>query len=232
MIFLAIDTVFEQCSLALLQVLSKPDAKIDIQLLYLDTEHGKREQTQRVLPMLDAALRQVGKSVSELDVLVFNRGPGAFSGIRINTAVAQALSVAHDTPCVGVSSLQAIAQLGYEQYGITHSHAVMDARMNQVYTGEYQLHDDIMQPVTADTERLLDYHAMTRQAHPLLGDGATLLEPHPQQQQYGEMRPDAAVIGRLGVAIHKQHGGVDAEQALPVYLRHKAWKTLKEQGKA
>ena len=55
-----------------------------------------------------------------------------FSGIRINTAVTRALSVAHDIPCVGVSSLQAIAQAAYQKYGVTEVYSALDARMQQV----------------------------------------------------------------------------------------------------
>ncbi|MGO2997220.1 MAG: tRNA (adenosine(37)-N6)-threonylcarbamoyltransferase complex dimerization subunit type 1 TsaB, partial [Moraxellaceae bacterium] len=97
--FLAMDTVFDQCSIAILDSSG--------QVLSSRTEKGKREQTQQILPMIDAALSEAQLQLADIQALIFNRGPGAFSGIRINTAVVQALSVAHDLPCVGVSSLQA-----------------------------------------------------------------------------------------------------------------------------
>lgn len=226
--FLAMDTVFEQCSIAIL------DAKG--QVLSSHTEQGKREQTQHILPMIDAALSEAKLNLAQIKALIFNRGPGAFSGIRINTAVVQALSVAHDIPCVGVSSLQAIAQCAYQRYGFTQVYSALDARMQQVYFGQYALIDHIMQPVVQengeDTERLLDYDSQTAANLPVVGNGAPLLKAHDDQVCHEEVWPDAVVIGQLGIAQFIQTGGSDAANALPKYLRNQAWKTLKEQGKA
>ena len=226
--FLAMDTVFEQCSIAILDANS--------QVLSSHTEQGKREQTQHILPMIDAALSEAKLNLAQIKALVFNRGPGAFSGIRINTAVVQALSVAHDIPCVGVSSLQAIAQCAYQRYGLTQVYSALDARMQQVYFGQYALIDHIMQPVVQesgeDTERLLDYGSQTAANLPVVGNGAPLLKSHNEQVCHEEVWPDAVVIGQLGIAQFIQTGGSDAANALPKYLRNQAWKTLKEQGKA
>ncbi|WP_289047551.1 tRNA (adenosine(37)-N6)-threonylcarbamoyltransferase complex dimerization subunit type 1 TsaB [uncultured Psychrobacter sp.] len=226
--FLAMDTVFEQCSIAILDA--------NGQVLSSHTEQGKREQTQHILPMIDAALSEANLRLSDIKALIFNRGPGAFSGIRINTAVVQALSVAHDIPCVGVSSLQAIAQCAYQRYGLTQVYSALDARMQQVYFGQYALIDHIMQPVVQesgeDTERLLDYGSQTAANLSVVGNGAPLLKAHDEQVCHEEIWPDAVVIGQLGIAQFIQTGGSDAANALPKYLRNQAWKTLKEQGKA
>ncbi|ALF59310.1 tRNA (adenosine(37)-N6)-threonylcarbamoyltransferase complex dimerization subunit type 1 TsaB [Psychrobacter urativorans] len=226
--FLAMDTVFDQCSIAILDDTGK--------VISCQTETGKRMQTQQILPMIDAALSKCQLSLADMKALIFNRGPGAFSGIRINTAVVQALSVAHDLPCVGVSSLQAIAQCAYQKYGLTEVYSALDARMQQVYFGHYALNNNIMQAVDNDgsdtTERLQDYDSQTVLNRPLVGNGANLLHLHDEQMVYEDVSPDAAIIGQLGVAQFILSGGTDAAQALPKYLRNQAWKTLKEQGKA
>ena len=232
--FLAMDTVFDQCSIAILDSSG--------QVLSSHTEKGKRQQTQQILPMIDAALSEAQLQLADMQALIFNRGPGAFSGIRINTAVVQALSVAHDLPCVGVSSLQAIAQSAYEQHGLTRLYSALDARMQQVYFGQYELISDnqagrhIMQPVVADdsdsTEQLLDYDSQTAFNLPIAGNGAPLLALQDQQTCHDDIWPDAVVIGQLGIAQFANVGGTEAAQALPKYLRNQAWKTLKEQGKA
>ncbi|AGP49634.1 peptidase [Psychrobacter sp. G] len=228
MMFLAMDTVFDQCSIAILDASG--------QVLSSHTETGKRQQTQQILPMIDAALSEAQLKLADIQALIFNRGPGAFSGIRINTAVVQALSVAHDIPCVGVSSLQAIAQAAYQQQGLSEVYSALDARMQQVYFGQYALIDNIMQAVNQDngedTEQLLDYDSQTALEIPIVGNGAGLLSLHDGQIIYADIHPDATVIGQLGVAQFMVNGGTEAAQALPKYLRNQAWKTLKEQGKA
>ncbi len=232
--FLAIDTVFDQCSVAIIDGEGK--------VLFSQTEEGKREQTRQILPMIDAALQSSQLKLSDMHALIFNRGPGAFSGIRINTAVVQALSVAHDLPCVGVSSLQAIAQSAYMNHGLTQVYSALDARMQQVYFGEYALDKSIMQPVFTNTstdadeenstERLVDYERQTELALPIVGNGAGLLTLHNEQVSHEDVWPDAIIIGQVGIAQFRMDGGTEAAGALPKYLRNQAWKTLKEQGKA
>lgn len=232
--FLAMDTVFDQCSVAVLDS--------NGHVLASHTETGKRQQTQQILPMIDAALSEAQLKLADITALIFNRGPGAFSGIRINTAVVQALSVAHDIPCVGVSSLQAIAQRAYQQYGLSEVYSALDARMQQVYFGQYALADDsrtdylVMQPVLVgdgdSTEQLLDYDSQTALNLPIVGNGSILLNARSEQICHEEVWPDAVVIGQLGIAQFITSGGTDAANALPKYLRNQAWKTLKEQGKA
>lgn len=226
--FLAMDTVFDQCSIA---ILDSNGTVISSQ-----TETGKRMQTQQILPMIDVALTETQLKLTDIQALIFNRGPGAFSGIRINTAVVQALSVANDIPCVGISSLQAIAQSAYEQYSVEQVYSALDARMQQVYFGQYTLVEGIMQPVfdkqNADTEQLLDYESQTSLNLAIAGNGAALLALQDAQAIYEDITPDAAIIGQLGIAQFNVIGGTDAALALPKYLRNQAWKTLKEQGKA
>ena len=199
--FLAMDTVFDQCSIAILDGTGK--------VIACQTETGKRMQTQQILPMIDAALSTCQLSLADMKALIFNRGPGAFSGIRINTAVVQALS---------------------EVY------SALDARMQQVYFGHYALNDNLMQAVDIEgsdnTERLQDYDCQTLLNIPLVGNGAAFLAKYDTQVGYEDVNPDAAIIGQLGVAQFMLSGGTDAAQALPKYLRNQAWKTLKEQGKA
>lgn len=224
--FLAVDTVFDQCSVAVVDR--------QLQVLSCHTEPGKREQTQLILPMIDASLKDAEIKLSDITALIFNRGPGPFSGIRINTAVVQALSVAHDLPCVGVSSLAAIAQAAYEQQKVEQVYAAFDVRMKQVYFAQYQLNPNsqTMSLAEGSSEQLLDYEQSTEQVLPIAGNGADLLKAQQNQSVYPETTPNAVTLAKLGIAQYLQSGGVSAEQALPVYLRNDAWKTLKEQGKA
>ncbi len=226
-ILMAFDTVFEQCSVAIVQ---------DDTALYHKTIAGNRGQTEIILEMVDEALTQAGLSLAQIDCLAFNRGPGAFSGIRINTAVVQALSVASDTPCVGVSSLAALADTACQNETFADNtvlSAVMDARQNQVYQGRFvikhgALSTDTDGKVIAD-ESLFDYDSLLI-ADVIVGDGASLVQH--DNAKIVQVHPTAVDIARLGMMAYQQGQAVSAERALPVYLRDNAWKTLAEQGKA
>lgn len=226
-ILMAFDTVFEQCSVAIVQ---------DDAVLYHKTIAGNRGQTEIILEMVDDALAQTGLSLAQMDCLAFNRGPGAFSGIRINTAVVQALSVASDAPCVGVSSLAALADTACQNETFADNtvlSAVMDARQNQVYQGRFvikhgALSTDADGKVIGD-ESLLDYDSPLI-ADVIVGDGASLVQH--DNATLVQVHPTAVDIARLGMMAYQQGQAVSAERALPVYLRDNAWKTLAEQAKA
>lgn len=216
---IAFDTIFDQCSIAILS----QDG-----LLYDKTIAGGRGQTEIILPMLDEALTTTNLRMRDVKAWAFNRGPGAFSGIRINTALVQALSVANDAPCVGISSLLALASMvkvddlpANQTLRIT---ALIDARQNQVYAGDFTYCDGVL---TAEREYLLDYESEVV-ADVVVGDGVGLITTTAQKVQ---ANPTAKDIAKLAYPLFLQSQTVSAEQALPVYLRNNAWKTLAEQGK-
>ncbi|MDO4896831.1 MAG: tRNA (adenosine(37)-N6)-threonylcarbamoyltransferase complex dimerization subunit type 1 TsaB [Moraxella sp.] len=214
----AFDTIFEQCSIAILQN--------DV-IIYDETVAGGRGQTEIILPMLDKALQSTKLTVQDINAWAFNRGPGAFSGIRINTAVVQALSVANDAPCIGISSLHALAFMAYEQECMTDGtriSAVMDARQNQVYAGNFVIQSGRL---IADNECLLDYGVCV-QADVVVGDGVDLVATNATKLR---LNPTACHIARLACLSFLQGDTLTADNALPVYLRNNAWKTLAEQGK-
>ncbi|UNU73477.1 tRNA (adenosine(37)-N6)-threonylcarbamoyltransferase complex dimerization subunit type 1 TsaB [Moraxella nasovis] len=215
---IAFDTIFEQCSIAILQ---------EGDILYTKTVAGGRGQTEIILPMLDKALQSVGLTVSDVGAWAFNRGPGAFSGIRINTALVQALSVANDAPCIGISSLLALALMAHDGENLpngTTITAVMDARQNQVYAGDFIIQDG---KIIAQDEYLLDYDGVVA-SDVVVGDGVDLIQADAKKLN---IRPNASHIARLAYPLFLDGRAVTAENALPVYLRNNAWKTLAEQGK-
>ena len=216
---LALDTVFEQCSVALLE-----NETVIGEL----TVQGNRGQTETILPMIDELLKTHNTTLQDIDLLAFNRGPGAFSGIRINTAVVQALSFAHDIPCVGVSSLRALAQSFYAQNMIDNNQLIascIDARQNEVYACFYQTKDDTLTQI--GDEQLLAYESEI-QADFVIGNGGEFIKT---DGKLIALNPTASDIGKIAYFDYLNNGGVSAENALPVYLRHNAWKTLAEQGK-
>lgn len=218
---LALETANEQCSVCIVD---------ETQELFFQLDARAKAQTQTILPMIDQAFTQLALSASELTAIAFSRGPGSFSGVRINAAVTQALAWANDLPVVPVSSLQALAQAAYRIHGLTTVTAVLDARMKEVYIASFQLDQQgIMQAV--DTEQLLNYSDATEIVKfELVGSGSVLIKP--EQIQYQDLNATAQDIATIARAEVEQKKWVSAEQALPVYLRDNAWKKIPEQIKA
>ncbi len=218
---LALETANEQCSVSLIDA---------TQELYFQLDGRAKAQTQTILPLIEQALLQTQNQLKGLTAIAFSRGPGSFSGVRINAAVAQALAWSHDLPVIPVSSLQALAQAAYRLHGLTQVTAVLDARMQEVYIANFSLDEQgVMQAV--DDEKLLRYeHASTYCKYIAVGSGSALIEAEQTHSQaIVATAQDIASIAKVYAAEQKW---VDAAYALPVYLRDDAWKKIPEQGKA
>ena len=217
---LALETANEQCSVSIVD---------ETQTLYFQLDTRAKAQTQTILPMIEQGFQQNQISNQALTAIAFSRGPGSFSGVRINAAVTQALAWAHDIPVIPVSTLQALAQAAYQHAQLLEVTAVLDARMNEVYMASFKLdQNNIMQLV--DEEKLLDYQqAAEYQKYTLIGSGSALIKADAIEfQSITATAEDIATIARQD-AIEKQW--FSAELALPVYLRDNAWKKIPEQGK-
>ena len=116
---LAMDTVTERCSVALL---------VDDQCL-ARVEISANRHASLILPMVESLLAEGGLSLNGLDAVAFDRGPGSFTGLRIGAGVAQGLAFGASLPVIGVSSLEALAAACDHDRVL----AALDARMGQVY---------------------------------------------------------------------------------------------------
>ena len=217
---LALETANEQCSVCIAD---------ETQELYFQLDARAKAQTQTILPLIEQGLAEIGIQISDLTAIAFSRGPGSFSGVRINAAVTQALAWSNDLPVIPVSTLQALAQAAYRIAGLTEVTAVLDARMKEVYTASYQLDENgIMQPVSE--EQLLSYSdAEQAVKFTVIGSGSVLIKP--EQIQYKDISATAQDIATIARVHAQQQNWVSAEYALPVYLRDNAWKKIPEQGK-
>ncbi|MEE8352003.1 MAG: tRNA (adenosine(37)-N6)-threonylcarbamoyltransferase complex dimerization subunit type 1 TsaB [Rhodospirillales bacterium] len=66
--------------------------------------HGKF-----LVPMIGDVMAQAGMEYSDLDLLATTIGPGRFTGMRIGLATARAMALAAQLPCLGISTLEAVA---------------------------------------------------------------------------------------------------------------------------
>ncbi|MGQ9375296.1 tRNA (adenosine(37)-N6)-threonylcarbamoyltransferase complex dimerization subunit type 1 TsaB [Acinetobacter tandoii] len=218
---LALETANEQCSVSIVD---------ENQELFFQLDTRAKAQTQTILPMIEQGYAQLSVTTEDLTAIAFSRGPGSFSGVRINAAVTQALAWSHDLPVIPVSTLQALAQAAYRLHGLTAVTAVLDARMNEVYIASFQLNDQgIMQAV--DEEQLLDYQqAASITQFTLVGSGSALIQP--DALEFKDVVATAQDIAQIARAAALKAQWVKAEEALPVYLRDNAWKKIPEQIKA
>lgn len=95
-----------------------------------------------IISISDAALREAGIGKKQLTHVAASIGPGSFTGIRIGVTTARTLSQMLGIPCIGVSSLRAMAARvldAAEGAGSAYVVPLINARRHQVYAGIWEI---------------------------------------------------------------------------------------------
>ena len=120
----------------------------DGRLLAEYTLNNKNTHSETLLPMIESLLSFFSMSADDVDLFAVSTGPGSFTGVRIGTATVKGLAFAKGKPCVGVSTLEAIAYNLRFHKGIVCS--VMNARRSQVYTAIFRSDGEKLERLTDD----------------------------------------------------------------------------------
>jgi tRNA threonylcarbamoyladenosine biosynthesis protein TsaB len=195
---------------------------------------GGAQASARLIPAILELLAQAGVTLRELDAIAFGRGPGAFTGLRTACSVAQGLAFGANKPVLPIDTLLAVAEDARAGRDALRVWVAMDARMNEVYAAQYEFAagawSTLDAPMLAAPEVLNDRwqreppQLVAGSALAAFGSrllvGPALLVP--------DALPRAAAMLPLARALWARGGGVDAAQALPLYLRDKVAQTTAE----
>ena len=215
MLILAFESTAKAASTALVQ-----DGKLVSQY----SQCSGLTHSRTLLPMGEDMLKNAELKLADVDLLAVAHGPGSFTGVRIGVSMVKGLAWASDKPCVGVSTLEAMAWHGLAAGGLICP--VMDARRSQVYNALFRIQDG--KPVRLSEDRPIALAELAEELRAygepafLVGDGAELsfraltekgipcvLAPENLRMQ--------SAWGVAMAAQDKQPGNADT--LLPVYLR-------------
>ena len=122
MLILALDSTAQVGSAALCE---------DEKLIAEYTINTGHTHSETLLPMVESVLKIAGYTVDDVDLFVCTAGPGSFTGVRIGASTIKGMAFGKDRPCIGVSTLEALALNGVALDGILCP--AMNARRQQVY---------------------------------------------------------------------------------------------------
>lgn len=181
-----------------------------------------------LLPMVESLLSACGKSVLNIDLFATAHGPGSFTGLRIGIATVKGLAWPDKKPCVGVSTLLAMA------YNLTLFEGVvccvMDARCGQVYNANFEITDGKVNRLCEDRaigiDRLCEETKNIQKKPVIVGDGAKLCYNMLRSENSNIiLAPENLMLqSAYGVAaaadiIYQNGGAAGADKLIPVYLR-------------
>ena len=189
---------------------------------------GGPNSSATLIPSIQQGLQALGLTFSDLDAIVFGRGPGSFTGLRTSCAIAQGLALGADLPLLPVDTLLAVAEEARHLHGVNDVLAVLDARMSEVYHAGYRWADG--QWLSTQELGLCAPEALPASADVAVVGNAQAAYPDrlaPDAQHLLAL-PTATALLRLAPKLMADGQLVDASYALPLYIRDKVAKTTVE----
>ena len=162
---LALESSATACSAALYR---------DGNLVAQNYQNSGLTHSRTLLPLAANVLESVGLKPADVDAFAVAAGPGSFTGLRIGVATVKGLALGTNKPCVGVSTLEAMA---HGLNGIDGVYdCVMDARAGQVYHARFRREGDVLERLCPDRAVTIDELGAEIGDKPeiLVGDGADL----------------------------------------------------------
>ncbi|MCY7316567.1 MAG: tRNA (adenosine(37)-N6)-threonylcarbamoyltransferase complex dimerization subunit type 1 TsaB [Rubrivivax sp.] len=194
--------------------------------------------SRALMPCLQALLVQAGLRWADIQAIAFGRGPGAFTGLRTACAVAQGLGFGLARPLLPLDSLLIVAEDAHAQAGAPAQWDVsvaMDARMDEVYAARYRWQQGqwcvLEAPALLSLAQLADRWAAAAPgalAGSALAAFAGRLPLPAGVPCFTQEQHRAAALLRLAVRAVEAGAGVDAAEALQLYLRDKVALTTDE----
>ena len=181
--------------------------------------------SQTLLPIIDSTLKCADLTLDDIGLIAVSKGPGSFTGIRIGVAAAKGMADVKNIPCIGISTLEAMA------YNITDIDctvcSVMDARCNQVYTALFNIEDGNVKRLTEDSAISIDELKNVLNNYEnlkiLVGDGADLcynklINDVSNLKKAGEKCKYQSAVG-ICHASEKYSDYISSTELVPEYLR-------------
>ena len=210
---LSIDTSSNICTVALLE---------DNKLIKEKVENDLKTHSEVLLPLLSELFQEVNYTIQDIDLIVCDKGPGSFTGIRIGVATAIAFSDCLGKKAIGISSLEALAYNVKEDGFIC---SLIDAKNGNVYFGLYELLDGkytLLQDLHLDSiENIIKTAIPKDKSVTFVGDGAVVYKSLIENAMPHSIFVDNNDLSSysLGIAGYNCFLSGTTQDVMPLYLR-------------
>ena len=217
MLILALDSTATVASVALCR---------DEKTLALFTVKNGNTHSETLLPMVESVLKCTGTTPAEIDLFACSVGPGSFTGVRIGTATIKGLAFSREVSCLGVSTLEALAENAVPYKGLICP--VMNARRGQVYNALFTYENGTLVRKCEDraisVADLEEELLQTGLPFVLVGDGVSeflRLAQKTAPEAISELQVDQCATSVAKVALRRHFNGErgTCNDLNPTYLR-------------
>ena len=208
----------------------------------LDSDTG-RTHSENLMPMIKDALSKAKITLNEIDLIVCDIGPGSFTGIRIGIATVKAFKDSLNIPCIGISSLEALA------YNINNNSnlvcSILDCKNDNCYFALYErkgkIFETLIEPQAEDIYSTLSIlksyieYNFENSNITFVGDGSKIYQNQIKEtfkeSQIADENQDNLNSYNLGICGYEKYINNENsnEEILPLYLKKpQAQKLLEE----
>lgn len=127
--------------------------------LFSAESHDGNDHLRELIGTIEETLKEAGCSKEELTHVAASIGPGSFTGIRIGVTAVRTLSQMLNIPCIGVSSLMAMALRAIEdaaEHKCGVIAAVINARRHQVYAGAWRISNGVTEALLEEKQYMIE----------------------------------------------------------------------------
>jgi len=220
---LCVDTCSDLCSVALLE---------DLLVLKELNLHNGKTHSENLMPLVQQLFKECNITISDIDLIACDKGPGSFTGIRIGISSVKAIAEVLQIPVIGICSLDSLSFHIKQCQGIICS--LIDARNSQAYCGIFNeqhvlLHDYIADDINVIIEHLKQYKSTIN----FVGNGAILYKDLLINSlssvnfiSFNEL--NAKNIGICALNQKKDFSTENADALFPLYLRKSQAERMKD----
>jgi tRNA threonylcarbamoyladenosine biosynthesis protein TsaB len=215
---LAIETATDICGVALVQ-----NQSVIAQRVLTE----KYVHSEKLLPMIDEALRDASLSAKQLDAIAVSIGPGSFTGLRIGLSTAKGLALSLGISVIAVPTLDALAYAFFRVKRETSAAVVcpmIDAKRDEAFFCFYRID---AAGVSRQSEYAIALKSKIIEMAPpsvmFVGDGARRTGSSPEFDSSKRSNP-SIVCSAESVGLVAESAGVrlspeELSRLEPLYLR-------------
>ena len=210
---LSIDTASNICTVAILE-----NQTCIKEIIVNDA----RNHSEKIMPIIQQIFEETNLSLDNIDLIVCDKGPGSFTGIRIGVGTVLAFKDSREINCIGVSSLEALAY-NVKQNGLICS--LIDARNDNVYYGLFKLENNQYKQISEldfkNINKVIDILKSENNKIYFVGDGALanqeLLQNSIENCEFSDKNDLSSYS--LGIAGYNKFINNELTDVMPLYLR-------------
>mgnify|MGYP000326952904 CR=1 FL=1 len=214
-LILSLETATPICSVAIADVEGN---------IHHKSATGAGVHSEKTLLFIESLLKELNASISDVDIVLVNKGPGSYTGLRIGSSVAKGLLFGKKVKLFSVSTLEATAFAMLKKYPeATSVHAVLNARRTHLYHQQFVMKDEnLVEKLPQEVRSLQEIESLIKSGDIIAGDATQRLSLTDKNEiQVFSTEQSISAVHMIEYFLHQQQKRVmieeDAVSFEPIY---------------